>query len=155
MGWLIECNNPECGEKTWATQIDDLMRHHRNGDGRFRCSACRGSGRIRKEHQNMQSRNEAPWCPQLVGAIQPDWFDANPNCFYQPFAFVLETEEDGPGVWMRYYKDTRNEPGGRLKFGDGPGGGPVFSPMDLVDLVAKLTKLGLLERDTVRAHLDR
>ena len=102
----------------------------------------------------MQGASEAPWRPQLIGAIQPDWYDSNPNSLYQPFAFVTNGE-NGPGVWMRYYKDTRSEPGGKLKFGDGPGGGPVFAPMDLVDLVAKLTALGLLERGAVRARLNR
>ena len=151
-GWLIECDSEECGAQTWATQIDDLMRNHRHEDGRFRCSVCSGHGRIRKEHLNMQSRSEEPWRPQLVGAIQPDWCDADPDGLYQPFAFVTE-EGDGSGVWMRYYKDTRSEPGGRLKFGDGPGGGPAFSPMDIVDLVVKLIELGYLGREEVQARL--
>ena len=46
------------------------------------------------------------------------------------------------------------EPGGRLKFGDGPGGDPAFHPMDIVHLVAKLIELGLLRRNEVLTRLE-
>ena len=39
------------------------------------------------------------------------------------------------------------------KFGGGPGGGPAFSPMDFVDIVAKLLKVGYLDRELVLARL--
>lgn len=155
-GWLIECDDNECGAESWAAEIDDLMRNHRHNNGRFRCCKCGGSGRIRRRYANMQGANEEPWEPQLVGAIQPDWCETARDGSYQPFGFLTEETEEGdePGVWMRYYKDTRHESGGRLKFGDGPGGGPAFNPMDLVDMVAKLAELGIVERDAVRARLE-
>ena len=39
-----------------------------------------------------------------------------------------------PDVWFAYYKDMRKQ-GGRLKMGYGPGGPPVFSAEEVLDLV--------------------
>lgn len=152
--WLIECDDSGCGACTKASEVDDLMSNHRHDNGLFRCGTCGGRGRIRKELSNMQGANEAPWHPQLIGAIQPHWCEET-RFGYQPLGFLTEESEEGddPGVWIRYYKNTRNEPGGKLKFGDGPGGGPSFYAMDFVDMVARLMELAIVDRRKVRQRL--
>ena len=154
-GWNIECDS--CSTATWASQIQDLMQNHRDANGLFLCGSCGSNGHITRTYHNMQGRHEGPWALHLIGAVQPDWYDVNPDSIYQPFAFLTRDADDPEslGLWVRYYKDTRDEgPGGKLKFGDGPGGGPAFNPMDFVEIVAKLLKLGFLDRDRVLARLN-
>jgi hypothetical protein len=59
---------------------------------------------------------------------------------YTPYVFLTaETETGEPsGVHFNYYKDTRRRAGGRLKHGHGPGGAPVFSRAELLQLLVKL-----------------
>lgn len=150
MGWWIECENNCVAEGAWANQIKDLLRLHRREDGRFVCQ-CGALGRINKEYKVKGKGEVDPWRPELIGAVQPDWTEDDPDGTYQPFLFVTrEHESKEIGVWCRYYKRLQN---GNLKFGDGPGGGPVFGIDDLLTMIRKLIKIGVLDEKSVAAAL--
>ena len=74
---------------------------------------------------------------------------------YQPFAFLVSSspEASPEDVWFAYYKDMRKQ-GGRLKMGYGPGGPPVFSAEEVLDLVAQMVKRGCLDADAVKSMLE-
>ena len=152
--WAIECTNSECGKVTTPENIADLMKSkgYRDDHGWFVCSACGSSGYIRKQFR-LQEGDE--WEPYLKGIIQPPVY-SNQEGGYQPFAFLVSYSPDTPpeDVWFAYYKDLRKQDG-RLKMGYGPGGPPVFSAEDVLDLVAQMVTLGCLDADravaTIRA----
>ena len=127
------------------------MREHRRDDGRFVCK-CGAPGHVKKEYQ-LKGRGEVgPWQPELIGAVQPDWAEADPDEAYQPLLFVTrEPESREFGVWCRYYKRLEN---GKLKFGDGPGAGPVFGIDDLLTMLRKLIDMGVLENKSVEDALS-
>ena len=128
MGWWIKCDSRCAAEGAWAHQIEDLLRNHRRDDGRFVCS-CGSTGRIEKEYALKGKGEDDLWRPHLIGAIQPKWLREDRCSPYQPFLFITRDSHSGElGVWCRYYKRLAN---GKLKFGDGPGGGPAFSFSDL------------------------
>lgn len=127
MGWVIECC--KCNKKTGAANIDDLIKNHRDKDGWFLCSHCRGEGYIARSYR-LQERNEEGeqevWAPYLKGIIPL----GEEGDTYQPFVYLVSYKpcEDKPcDVWFAYYKDTRRSKGGKLKMGYGPGGPPVLA----------------------------
>ena len=87
-----------------------------------------------------------------MGIIQPDGYD---GMDYQPFAFLVSYSPEKPpvDVWFAYYKDMR-EKGGRLKMGYGPGGPPVFSAENVLDLVAQMVERGCLDAGAVKCKLE-
>lgn len=150
MGWWIECEGKCEAEGVWAKQIKELLQDHRREDGRFVCR-CGALGHIKKEFPVKGKGEVGSWQPKLIGAVQPDWVDDNPDETYRPFLFVTqETESREYGVWCRYFKRLAN---GNLKFGDGPGAGPVFGVDDLMSMLRKLMDMGLLDRETVNRAL--
>ena len=72
-----------------------------------------------------------------------------------PFAFLVSSspEASPEDVWFNYYKDMRKQ-GGRRKMGYGPGGPPVFSAEEVLDLVAQMVKRGCLGADAVKNMLE-
>ena len=152
--WPIKCTNSECGKVTTPANIADLMKgkEYRNDQGWFLCGACGSFGYIWKQFR-LQEGDE--WEPCLRGIIQPSVY-GDKEGGYQPFAFLVSYSPDAPpeDVWFAYYKDLRKQ-GGRLKMGYGPGGPPVFSAEDVLDLVAQMVTLGCLDADravdTIRA----
>lgn len=146
MPWLIECDRPDSDCKsTNVYNIEGLLHgDHRRGDGRFKCSSCGGTGHIKRQYASRGKGETEPWRPDLIGAIQPDWCIEDPDGPYQPFLFITrERRSKAIGVWCRYYKHLE---GGNIKFGDGPGGGPAFSPSELVEFSQKLEVMGFLDR---------
>ena len=150
MAWTIKCSDGECASETWTQNIDDLKRNHCDAQGWFLCGTCGGQGYIPKQY-DLQEEGE-PWKPYLKGIIQPHGYDGD----YQPFAFLVSYSPEAPpeDVWFTYYKDTRGKEGGRLKMGHGPGGPPVFSAEDVLDLVAQMVKRGCLDADAVKSKLE-
>ena len=67
-------------------------------------------------------------------------------------SYSADPEEPPEDVWFAYYKDTRKQ-GGRLKMGYGPGGPPVFSAEEVLDLVEQMVKRGCLDAGKVRSKL--
>lgn len=87
MGWLIKCNG-KCGVDTWAGNIDELIRNHRDNNGWFLCQ-CGKHGYIEKSF-DLQEPGET-WEPCLRGII-PLGADGDT---YQPFVFLVSYEPDG------------------------------------------------------------
>ena len=145
MWWSIQCNNAECKQYTWATNIVDLIDNHTNPEGWFVCSRCGATGFIKKSF-DLQEPGDT-WEPYLRGAIRL----GDPDDTYQPFIFMVSYEPDGKAndIWFSYYKDLR-ETGGRLKLGYGPGGPPVLGAEQLIFLLKRLTQLGLIEKEKIK-----
>ncbi len=145
MGWLIECNDPECGQKSWAENIVTLIAEHRDADGWFVC-ACGRHEHIKKNF-SLQEAGEW-WRPYLRGIVPL----GVPGDTYQPFVFLISGEPPDPvrDVWFSYYKDLRST-GGVLKLGYGPGGPPVLGMSDLVSLLSRLVQLDCLTTTDVLA----
>jgi hypothetical protein len=117
MGFLITCLNENCALKnTWAQNIVDLITNHRDTKGYFKC-ACGSNGYIEKNFKAQEK--DGTWNPFLRGIIVLGVDDE----YYQPFVYLVSTTPSGEidATWFAYYKDTREEEGGRLKMGYGPG----------------------------------
>ena len=155
MAWIIKCGDEKCGDgkrrsETWTQNIDDLKRNHCDTQGWFLCGKCGSRGYIPKQFK-IQEGGE--WKPYLKGIIQPRQYDC--DAVYQPFAFLVSSSPEAPpeDVWFAYYKDLRTQ-GGRLKMGYGPGGPPVFSAEEVLDLVAQMVKRGCLDAGAVKSMLE-
>ena len=142
--WLIHCSH--CKRKTNPGNIVGLM-DYLDDRGLFLCKHCGQNGNIEKKF-TLQEKNLGQWTPYLKGVIRPAGLDVANT--YQPFAFLVSYS---PGaipedIWFCYYKDTRGERDekgnetGRLKMGHGPGGPPVFSIKELLNLVEQLKQHG-------------
>ena len=148
MAWPIECSH--CGKVTHPENIVELIKHHLDDQGRILCGQCKKPGYIEKTFK-LQEKDAPPWKPYLRAIIRPADYANAPDSTYQPFAFLVSyaPDKDPEDVWFCYYKDTRREPGGRLKMGHGPGGPPVFNAEEVVDLVAQMVRSGCLCADKV------
>jgi hypothetical protein len=64
--------------------------------------------------------------------------------------YLVSYDPDGPvnDLWFAYYKDMRPA-GGRLKLGYGPGGPPVLGSQDLLTLLGRLIRIGVLSPSDV------
>jgi hypothetical protein len=146
MGWLIKCN-AKCGAETWAGNIDELIKNHRDAAGWFLCS-CGKHGHIEKSF-DLQEPGET-WEPYLR-AIIPLGEDGDT---YQPFVFLVSYDPDGPldGIWFSYYKDTRAT-GGRLKLGYGPGGPPVLGKEQVFQMLLQMRAMGCVSQEEIEAAL--
>ena len=151
--WSIQCANNECGEVTSPVNIADLLKGngYRDDQGWFLCGTCGSSGYILKQFK-LQEGGE--WKPYLRGLIQPPLY-GDKEGGYQPFAFLVSysPEASPEDVWFAYYKDMRKQ-GGRLKMGYGPGGPPVFSVEDVLDLVSQMVRRGCLDAGAVKNELE-
>jgi hypothetical protein len=131
--WQIRCSDPECNRKTEPGDIQKLLDNYLNKDNLFICKHCGKSGYIEK-YFKLQEKGGV-WNPRLRGAIKL----GEQNDTYQPFVCLVsyEPNSDIKDIWFCYYKDTRNEIGGRLRLGYGPGGPPVL-PLDKVINLLKI-----------------
>ena len=139
MGWLIKCNSSS-GNTTWAANIDELIRNYRDNNGWVLCQ-CGKHGHIEKRF-DLQEPGET-WEPYLRGII-PLGAENDNN---QPFVFLVSYEQNAPvnDIWFSYYKDTRPT-GGRIKLGYGPGGPPVLSKEQVLQLLKKMKSMGCLSQ---------
>jgi hypothetical protein len=150
MGWTIRCTDSACPRETWATNIVDLIENHTDKTtGWFLCG-CGKPGHIAKSYK-LQEKGET-FEPCLRGVLPL----GTPGNTYQPFVFLISYEAAGPvwDLWFCYYKDTRSEPGGKLKLGHGPGGPPVLGSSEVLALVKKIVGLGILTKEQVKEALE-
>jgi hypothetical protein len=143
MSWVIDCTG--CGRQTHAANIADLLGRHVDNDDRFVCGHCRERGVITKS-RTLQDRSN--WTCRYVGAIRL----AKPSEPFQPVALLIGEPNGRTSVHLRYFVDHRPT-GGKLKWGDGPGGGPAIGGHTLVNLVRRLIDIGCLDRPEVLARL--
>ena len=147
MTWNIKCLDSSCGKETWAANIVDLISAHADDRGWLRCS-CGNRGYVEKAF-DLQEPGER-WTPFLKGVVRI----ADANATYQPFAFLVSDGRDDTvrDLWFSYYKDLR--PTGRLKLGHGPGGPPVVSTQELLQLLKRLIGNGVITRQEVQQALE-
>jgi hypothetical protein len=129
MAYDIKCR--ACGANTRAKNVVDLFDHHTNAQGRFICAKCgetdtfihMKSGPLQENRDDTYER----WNKGVVRIHYPE------NPIYCPYVFLTADNEAGPitGLNFCYYKDTRSLPGGKIKHGHGPGGGPALDVDDL------------------------
>jgi hypothetical protein len=138
MAYPIDC--ADCKGQTWAANIVDLIQHHTSPRGSITCSLCGHDHAYIKRESTLQEEGEV-WqrCIRAAIPITTDY----PT--YTPYVFLTAESESGEpsGVHFNYYKDTRSA-GGRLKHGHGPGGAPLFSHAELLQLLLKLGGAGFI-----------
>ncbi|HEY4761404.1 MAG TPA: hypothetical protein VIH42_12555 [Thermoguttaceae bacterium] len=141
MVWQIKCST--CKNVTHAKNIVDLILKHRDKEGWFLCQ-CGEHGYIEKSFK-LQEPGET-WKPFLKGIITL----SNSGDTYQPFIFLVSDPEDDNTYyfWFSYYKDLRKS-SGKLKFGYGPGGSPVLSKANMLDLLHQLVKIRCLTQSEI------
>src|SRR5207249_831919 len=98
---------------------------------------------------DLQEGPEDKWERWIKGVIRIDAGSAT----YFPYIFLTADAENGPitGLHFHYYKDTREQPGGRLKHGHGPGGPPVLGTNDLFHILDYLVNQGIVAKEQVRS----
>jgi hypothetical protein len=99
--WVIRCTDEQCGQVTYAAQIDELIGQHRDDAGWFLCGLCGKHGYIEKSFALQEGEGQT-WAPFLKGAIKLEY----PDDTYRPFAFLVgRTADDGEvdSVWVSYY----------------------------------------------------
>ena len=143
MSWTIKCTDSGCGQQSWASNIVDLIKNHRDSKGWFLC-ACGKHGYIEKRF-NLQEEGEV-WEPYLRGIITLGEADE----IYQPFVFLVSYDETSQptNIWFSYYKDLRSCDG-RLKLGYGPGGPPVLDKDKFLNLLSQLVKTQAFTREEI------
>lgn len=133
MPYTIECR--KCGRQTVAPTIVNLIHDHTNPAGRFVCSGCKEQDTHIYRRSNLQEEGDI-WERWIKGVIAID--SGIPT--YCPYVFLIaeSVDADVTALHFHYYKDTRAEPGGKLKHGHGPGGPPVLSVSDLFTILERL-----------------
>lgn len=144
MGYLIKCSS--CHQQTWAPNIINLIKEHTENSGKIKCIGCGSSNASVYRESKIQEKEEY-WRRYIKGVIPiKTEFET-----YTPYIFLTAQAEDGEvnGIHFNYFKDTRNEGGGKLKHGHGPGGAPVFSKDELFQLLEKLIDYGFIKEDEI------
>ncbi len=145
MGYDIKCQ--PCDAHTWASNIVDLLKEHTDHAGRFVCSKCSGHDTFIYRISDLQEGPGETWERWIKGVVTIDGGIKT----YSPYIFLTADAEGGPitGLHFHYYKDTRDQPGGRLKHGHGPGGPPVLGFEDLFHMLRHLVTQGMLPKERV------
>jgi hypothetical protein len=146
MAYDVKCRG--CNAHTAVGNIVDLLKDHTNQSGRFVCSKCSGTDTFIYRISALQEGPEQKWERWIKGVIPIDSGIET----YSPYVFLTADSEDGPvtGLHFHYYKDTRAQPGGRLKHGHGPGGPPVLGIDGLFCILEHLVTQGILPKERVR-----
>jgi len=146
MGWMINRTEKKCGKKTRVSNIVDLVKKHRDQNGWFLCE-CGKQGYIPQSFKNVEPEG-GRFEPLLRGIICLN----DPEEIYQPFAFLVSYEPNGPvtDVMFSYYKDLRSS-GRRLKLGHGPGGPAVLRARSMVYVLKRLKAIGCVSARDLRA----
>ena len=145
-----------------AGNIVDLITEHTDKTfgalgGNLVCPQCQGPAVI-KVSSKLQERhdNGKQWIWQrTIKAVVRIPTDV-PT--YSPYFFITssrgsEPSEVGDGIHLNYYKDCR--PKGKLKHGHGPGGAPVFGADELLTVVERAARLGMIPKRKIEALVRR
>ena len=143
MGYVMECS---CGHQTGAANIVDLIRSHTDPQGWLVCGQCNRPGAYIQRRSELQEGELWERCIKGAIPVETDY----PT--YTPYVFLTAASptDEPTGVHFNYYKDTRSD-GGRLKHGHGPGGAPVLSLDELLQLLRKLGRARFLTPE----HLEQ
>ena len=144
MKWPIECG--DCGQITLVPDIVELISHHLDGQGRILCGHCRNPGYIQKTFEIQ--KNDTPHLKPYIRVIIPGPAKRDRTGTYRSLTFLASSapDQEPQELWLSSIEDTRSD-GGRLKMGHGPGGPPVFTTEEVIDLVAQMVRCGCLDVD--------
>lgn len=138
--YTIKCYSEKCKKETWAANIIDLIDNY-TVNGKIKCGSCGSTNASIFQESKLQEKGEK-WGRYIIGVIpiKTDW------ATYTPYVFLTAPTENGEinGIHFNYFKDTRNQEGGKLKHGHGPGGAPVLSKDEFFQLIEKLIDFGCL-----------
>jgi hypothetical protein len=150
MPYDITCR--ACRKTSIASEIVELIQRHTGPTGSFICSHCGSIDTFIYRESKLQEKGRKweRWIKGIfvIGSDEPT---------YVPYIFLTATAEDATpnGLHFHYYKDTRAEPGGRLKQGHGPGGPPVLEKTDLFKILEYLTAIDIISRDDIKQFAAR
>ncbi|HWR83395.1 MAG TPA: hypothetical protein VN285_08835 [Candidatus Deferrimicrobium sp.] len=143
MAYRIQCLS--CDKETWATNIIDLIENNTDGmfeshGGKLKCGSSGAQGYIRVESKLQEEKETYIRFIKAVVRIRTD------GATYYPYIFLNSSTKGGDvdHLHFNYYKDTRAQPGGKLKHGHGPGGAPVFGKPEFSKLLDRLRECGFL-----------
>ena len=144
MKWPIECG--DCGQITLVPDIVELIDHHLDGHGRILCGHCGNPGYIGKTFEIQ--KNDTPYLKPYIRGIIPGPAKRDRTGTYRSLTFLASSapDQEPQELWLSSIEDTRSE-GGRLKMGHGPGGPPVFTVEEALDLIAQMVRRGCLDQD--------
>lgn len=138
-----------CDADTAAENILDLINAHTDGTGRFPCSYCGGTDTYihKTRHAEDGGRGRERW---IKGVMPIATTTADPA--HAPFVFLTADRPDGDvtGIEFKYFNGGRGEPE-RSRDGRAPGGGPVLAPAQLLSLVGRLVRSGVVSPTDWRA----
>lgn len=146
MSQTIYCQT--CSTETEAANIADLIGTHTDEAGRFRCASCSGTDTF-IELSRSPRRRAAP--ARWVRGIVP--IDTKTSDLaYTPFVFLTADvpEGDVTGIEFRYYRNAHTR-GPQGNGGRKPNGGPVLGQTQLLALVGRLAKIGVVAVEDWRA----
>jgi hypothetical protein len=148
MSQTIHCTS--CNTDSVARGVKDLIEHHTNEHGRFCCARCGGTETYLDVARGRGPRHAVDTWFRGIVPIETKTRDAA----YAPFVFLLADEPDGEisGIAFKYYRPTATN-GGRAKGGNGAGRGPALTQSQVLALVARLAKIGVVSRKDWRAFI--
>ncbi len=140
MSQTIHCIS--CDADSVARGVTDLIDHHTNEHGRFCCAHCGGTDTFLRLQRRPRDTSQM-WFRGIVpiGTITSD-------ATYAPFVFLAADEPDGDitGIAFRYYRPDRLK-GKKLNTRrQKPGGGPLMTQSQILSLVARLARIGVVSK---------
>ena len=150
MAYGIKCR--DCGAVTSAGNIVLLLsEHHSDEAGRIKCKKC-GSTNAHVPFKSKLQEEGQVWERYTQAVLTVDTGIKT----YTPYVFLNSATPDGEvrGIHFNYFKDTRAQ-GGSLKHGHGPGGAPVLSKQELLNLLLDLSEHGVITAEEVEDVAQR
>ncbi len=145
MPQTIHCQS--CKADSVTRNVADLIDRHTNEKGRFCCARCGGTDTfLRVPRRRGAERGSESWIKGIV-PIDTKTRDAA----YAPFVFLTADAPDGDvdGIAFKYYR-TAPSNGDQAKRQSRPDGGPVMAQSQLLSLVGRLAKIGVVSSDAWR-----
>jgi hypothetical protein len=153
MPYTVECNSSNCLKKIWVDHIVDLIEYHTDEFGKLKCNECGVSDAYIHKKTTLQEKGEE-WERYIKGVIRIDTGVET----YSPYIFLVtgsKNEQENFAYHFNYYKDCRDLPNGKLKHGHGPGGAPVFSSDELLQLLKRLMDYGAIKVPEIEKLIKR
>jgi hypothetical protein len=142
MALTIHCES--CSAESVARGVADLIDRHTNEQGRFCCARCGGTDTYLDVPRRAAARRTSDIWFRGIVPIDAKTRDAT----YAPFVFLTADESDGEisGIAFKYYRPEPSN-GKKGKRGNGGGGGgPIMSQSQILSLVSRLVRIGVVSR---------
>ena len=139
MSQTIHCQ--ACNADTAVRDIPDLIDAHTNESGQFCCARCGGTDTFLYRNGHAHSRGESDEWIKGVVPIETKTSDTG----YVPFVFLTADDPDGKvtGIAFKYYRGGTATVRKR-KAARRTGRGPIMAQSQLLALVGRLAKIGVV-----------